>query len=179
MSKNGEILNRIKQNLLPVHDGCFTSEQRPSFVIIENGQTGRAEIVNQNSLSGFKIDNPQQKQILMVSIDGCLLDSRAGKRCDCLVFDNADLCFVELKLNVSSFKQSSSASKEAREQLEASISYFKTILDELLTGMALEAFIVMKEQVYPRVRANRSNLFVSFQERTGVSLYEKNHKQFG
>jgi len=129
----------------------------------------------------FQISNPTKKPIHLLAIDGCFFTSNDPKRCDCLVYDDQCLCFVELKLDATSHRRATSNLKKARKQLGATISFFKSafnLVTQNFWGFDLEAYAVMNTQFYPRQSASRTHIFVGFLEEYGVKLYEKNTKTF-
>ena len=73
----------------------------------------------------FRIVNSAGSSIYLFAIDGCFFASDDPKRCDCLVCDEQCLCFVELKLDVTSSRQATSKLKDARNQLGTTIIFFK------------------------------------------------------
>ncbi|MEZ4705817.1 MAG: hypothetical protein R3A44_01345 [Caldilineaceae bacterium] len=130
---------------------------------------------------GFLIKNDKQHQIFLLALDACFFHSDGPKRCDCLIFDDNYLCFVELKLNVTVRRQSTAKLNDARQQLGESIRFFKTnVLPNVVTDIPhkLEAYAVMQDAVYPRNRAARQTVFVRFLEQYGVRLFEASIKEF-
>jgi hypothetical protein len=123
----------------------------------------------------FRIDNPSEKVICFLAVDQCILGNDGSKRCDCVVFDEHCLCFVELKLNVTKARQGADRSKEAREQLAHTITYFKD-LGYLIDKHELEAYIAMRSYVYPR--SSNRNVREKFFMDNGVPLFEQNWKKF-
>lgn len=179
MTKDQQLLNRIKATFPNLfYTTCLTLEQQREFVVWED-ETGRITIATETAPAGLTIHNRHQHPIHLVAIDNCLFDNQnPQERCDGLLFDYFCLCFVELKLNVSSWKRATPAGNEARKQLKQSIYFFKELFNDLWEEVILEAYIVMESHVYPRARAQRLEIFVSFQEETGVSLFEQNKKIF-
>lgn len=128
---------------------------------------------------GFLIHNPQEKWIYLLKVDAKWFEEKHSKRCDCLVFDSTSLCFVELKLNVDSWKRATERIKEASMQIQETLSFLKlNMLSCYLSRFSLEAYIVMQTSVYPRRTAERSARRLKFLEETGMKLYEENEKSF-
>lgn len=166
---------------------CFSSpHQDERLVVIEKQVDGRniSVIMPQSNTPpwpAFRIVNPAGKSIYLFATDGCFFASDDPKRCDCLVCDDQCLCFVELKLDVTSPRQATSRLKDARNQLGATITFFKDAFSSITQnfwGFNLEAYIVMQTRLYPRQSASRVQIFVSFLEEYGVKLYEKDTKTF-
>lgn len=132
------------------------------------------------------IINPKQKNVHLLSVDNCFFtanDSYNKKRCDGIVFDDHYLCFVELKLNVSKQRRYAKRLGKAKKQPGEVIEFFKESFDNDdndFLGLELEAFVVMRQNIYPRprFRASRNSVHVSFLEKYGVKLFEKNSKEF-
>ena len=166
-------------------DRCLAFDIRKEFYIYEDETSNRSFIFKKDGMpgDGFLIINPKQKSIRHLSIDHCFFtdgDSYEGKRCDCVVFDDHNFCFIELKLNVK-WRKATDQLREAREQIGAVIEFFKEAFDNAskgFLGFELEAFVVMRQHIYPRNRANRSSVFVEFLEKYGVTLFEQNCKKF-
>ena len=110
------------------NDTTYDSDDRDRFHIRENSQ-GRSYIVPTNDdecLPSFIIVNSQAPQVPIhfLALDKCFFsesDSDAGKRSDCMVFNNQTLCLAELKLNVTSDNQNTrnDRAEEAMNQLGA------------------------------------------------------------
>lgn len=170
---------------------CHDIDDRDRFHIRENSQ-GRSDIVptnNDESLPSFIIINSQApKPIHFLALDKCFFsdsDSDAGKRSDCMVFNNQTLCFAELKLNVTSDNQNTRCDRaeEAMKQLGATIDFFQTKFKEnsqdfMNLGFTYEAYIVFRSEKYPRDTSSRKNRKVKFAQQYGVKLEEKNIKEF-
>ena len=165
---------------------CLSPPQQcEEFAIVEalvNGERRAAiapEIAPGNPT--FTVLNPENKTIYLFALDNCFFTAADPKRCDCLVYDDDCFCFVELKLGVTSRRQRSERLRNARNQLGATITFFREqVAGEMpgLRGAKLEAYIAMRETLYPRFSASRQQTLVAFQERYGVPLYEKSSKTF-
>ncbi len=129
---------------------------------------------------GFLVKNDNNLRICLLALDGCFFRSDDSQRCDCLVFDDNYLCFVELKIEVGR-RQSTRKLRDARDQLGASIQFFReNLLCDPSTSVdyKLEAYAIMQDNVYPRNSASRNIVFVQFLEKYGVELFETNTKTF-
>lgn len=171
---------------------CYDADDRDRFHIRENSQ-GRSNIVPTNddqSLPSFEIVNSQSPEVPIhfLALDHCFFsnrDSDAGKRADCMVFNDRTLCLAELKLDVRSDNQNTrnDRAEEAMKQLGATIEFFQTKFSEtskdfMTLGFSYEAYIVFRSEKYPRATAPRSNRKVKFAQQYGVKLAEKNIKKF-
>jgi hypothetical protein len=166
---------------------CLSPPQSErQFIILEaevaDGQ--RRAIVKEHegeNEQAFHIFNPEEQEIYLFAIDGCFFTDEDHERCDCLVYDNQCLCFVELKLDVTSPRQATSRLKKARSQLGETILSLKEALAPKTTnfwGFETEAYVVMKKRLYPRRSARLTRLQAVFLEKYGVRLYEENTKTF-
>ncbi len=161
-------------------------EYREKFVILEteldNGK--RLTVIEERideKQNVFHISNPSAKAIYLLALDGCFFTEIDMKRCDCMLFDDLVICFVELKLDVTSKRQRTEKLRDARKQLGLTIQYFKEqtrTLTQDFFGFELEAYVVMRTRIYPNHRAGKIARRVHFQEEYGVSLYEENEKTF-
>lgn len=166
-------------------DRCYCCESGAAFGIVE--QNHRACIVasiNGSSTPCFWVSNPSKTPAHFIALDGCFFtdaDVSVGKRADCILFDAADFCFIELKLNVTSHKQRSARTNEALEQLGNTIEYFKTQFKKaqlafLKLGFRYEAYIVFRTPIYPRTSAQSTQRATQFLLQHGVRLHESNQK---
>ncbi len=168
-------------------DKCLDFDIQERFYICEDSVTNVSYILrngDEQTNEGFLVINPEQKEIYLLSIDNCFFtshDEYTEQRCDCVVFDNRCFCFLELKLNAYEPKQAVKHSRKARKQLGAMIVFFQKAFDEAsksLSDFELEAFIAMRQNIYPKKRSSRDIIFVKFLEKYRVPLYEKNVKEF-
>lgn len=163
--------------------GCHSSDASLRFDIIEDGACSR---IVKSATPSFQVTNSKQKLVHFVAIDNCFFsnsDSYHGKRIDCIVFDDSDFCFVELKLNVTSGKTRLQRTQEAIEQLGAIIEFFRMSFrsfsrDFLSLGFNCEAYVVFPTFVYPKDRSGAKNRMVRFALLHGVRLLEDNKKTF-
>lgn len=131
--------------------------------------------------NGFKIINPNQKDISLFSLDGCFFTDSDGKRCDGIVFDKNELCLFELKFNVTSRRGIKKRERynDAIEQLGATITFFNNVNQNILKSFSKSsAYICMPTQSYPRNPATKTHKKVAFLEKYGVKLFDKNEKEF-
>jgi hypothetical protein len=80
----------------------------------------------------FKVRNPDGRPVHLAAIDKCLIGriNPAPKRCDCVFFDDRDVCFIEFKLRTEGRAEADDQNQETRlvqagEQLLASIQQFE------------------------------------------------------
>lgn len=80
----------------------------------------------------FQVQNPDGRPVHLAAIDKCLIGRvrPQPKRCDCVFFDDRDVCFVEFKLRVEGRAEAEDQNQETRleqasEQLLASILQFE------------------------------------------------------
>ncbi len=123
----------------------------------------------------FAIENPNQKEVNFLAIDGCLFGSGDGKRCDCAVFDDKTFCWIEIK--DTNPKQRSGNRKTAIGQLKATISLFKSKVD--MSSYQLEAHMCLGvRKVYPAVSAQNQSAVKEFFDELKTDLLEGNQKTF-
>lgn len=87
----------------------------------------------------FRVRNPDCRPVHLAAIDKCLIGrvQPAPKRCDCVFFDDRDVCFVEFKLRSEGRTEAEDRNQETRlleagEQLLASVLQFET--DGIITA---------------------------------------------
>ena len=161
---------------------CLDSIRTISFVVYEDhNNRSRFYIPDTNDDKiGFRIKNPKGKLIYLLAVDQCFFGDDEIKRCDCIIFDDQSFCFVELKLDAKRRRATANV-KEARVQLGETINFFKTALlpkSNNFFGFTLEAYVVMKTQIYPRHPAGLVQRRVKFLEDFGVRLFEENSRTF-
>ena len=85
----------------------------------------------------FRVRNPDGRPVHLAAIDKCLIGRirPAPKRCDCVFFDDRDVCFVEFKLRTEGHAEEEDGNQETRllqagDQLLASILQFEQ--DEII-----------------------------------------------
>ncbi|MEM7539442.1 MAG: hypothetical protein AAF639_45215 [Chloroflexota bacterium] len=183
---NSEVLIDILHELYPDRTkNCIDMENDQQLIVYE-GDDSRSYLRaisedESDSIIGFKITNNKCKSIHLLAVDACFFHSSdEKKRCDCLIFDNYTLCFVELKTNARRHRATKRL-KGVRNQIAASIQFFKThILSDsrVVDKYELEAYVVMKDNVYPRSRPSHQATLLDFLEQYGVELFEQNTKSF-
>jgi len=166
-------------------NNCHSTDNRRNFLIAEDDAIDKSYIVPNTEINidfdkCLVIDNPLSKEINHISIDGCFLvpqNGYHGEKCDLVVFDDSKFCFVELKANAESEKQTPRNLKKARNQLGATINYFDDN-DLDFTAHTLEAYIVLKNRLYPTDQASRKERRKKFFDEYEVDLFEKNEIEF-
>ena len=166
-----------------LREECLTSKNDERLLASE-GENSRSQLSVYEEASehpdGFLLKNFHQKTLHLLAIDHCFFSDSDPQRCDCLIFDDQFLCFVEFKLEVKP-RKATDRLKEARDQLGSTIEFFKSEIEpfsESFFDFKLEAYVVMKEHVYPKQRASRESVFVKFLEKYGVALFESCQKTF-
>lgn len=166
-------------------ENCLSSENRTEFYIAENDQTNRSYIVPDTEESidldkCFTVKNKLEKNVSHISIDNCFLTSQyeyAGEKCDFIAFTDEKFCFVELKTNAAKKKQTRKNMKKARNQLGATTDYFDD--NEIdFSQHTLEAYIVLKNKLYPTDQASIKERRKKFFDQYEVDLFEESEVAF-
>lgn len=162
---------------------CITNTVDHEFIIQDDINSQKPIIIVNNSIDGFHIKNYSKSLISLIAVDGCLYKSNDGERCDGVIFGLNDICFFELKFNITSDRGQRKREnfKKAISQLESTINYFKTCFvstNKNLLEFNLEAFVCMQDTSYPRDKASRNQKKVEFLERNGIPLFDENIKEF-
>ncbi len=185
MSNDELMLAQLREvfSATPV-DQCLDHDDSERFYILEDDTLNKSIIEEYvTRQDGFLIINPHQKTVYMLATDNCFLDyldEYEGKRCDCIVFDDHYFCFVELKLNVLRSRKAIRRLRRAGEQLGNMIEFFRETFGKAsrdFLGFELEAYVVMRQDVYPRRSSSRTEILVEFLEEYKVELWERNSKE--
>jgi len=184
MKRDSQLLEDLKDVFAEEKiTACYARNSNSQFDIIESN--GISYVV-QNMEPSFKVKNPKLFVVHFMAVDQCLLsssDSYKGKRNDCILFNESDFCFVELKLDVASIKHRRERTAEAIEQIGATIEHFVESFNHksknfMSFGFTYEAYIAFRTKVYPRDPASAKNRKVKFATRYNVELFEQNWKEF-
>ncbi len=134
----------------------------------------------QNKDNLFEVNNPNSSKIAFFKVDKCFFgDNPEFKRCDCILFDETEFCFLEMKFNSTTIAKLriESNRKEAVNQLRNTIQFFNAGLDNNYLGRSLEGYVCTPEH-YPNKDTSLSEFVIEFLEDYGVNLFEKNEKTF-
>lgn len=150
---------------------CFNEELREEFIVAENEKniSCTKDFILGDEL-GLKIFNPS-KQVIFLAIDNCYFENFkdfTGERCDCLLFTNKELLFVELKLDVTRRRRIAKNLKEGRKQLANTIDYFNRNFENSFTAFNRFAIVVIPKPFYPKSQSRLSKIRKEF--------YDNNHK---
>jgi hypothetical protein len=161
-----------------IQNSCLEMLTDSEFSIYDS-EMGRCFIQKEeDEIVHFTVKNPKQKEIGFLAIDKCIfMDNDKIKRCDCAVFDNKTLCFIEIK--ETTHQRKSEYSRKAKEQLLATIVEFSSKID--FSGKRLEAYVVVGldfKRIYPASKSQDLLSTLQF-ERLGVTLFhDGNEKKF-
>jgi hypothetical protein len=144
---------------------CFKEELREEFIVAENEQniSCTRDFISSDVL-GLKIFNPG-KQVGFLAIDNCYFENIkdfTGERCDCLLFTDKELLFVELKLEIISRRRTSENLKEGRKQLTNTIRYYHKNFELNFIAFKRFAIIVIPKPFYPRSQSRLSKIRKEF-----------------
>lgn len=103
-----------------IQDGKTTKE--PAYIVLEKGE--------------FEVINNTQEPIYFLPTDSCVYDSSDNTRCDCIVYNDDTMCFIELKC--IKLKNLTKNRKKAESQLEETIKNF--LEEEIIQNKNLEAY---------------------------------------
>ena len=158
-------------------EGCWSISQLEVDYIQDEEETQRVYFTG-GAIEGFKIVNTSKKEINLLAVDGGFMAKDTCKKCDGVVFDDEELCFFELKLNMTSGSKKKKVKnfKTAIEQLESTITFFKNNID--FCALNLEAYLCMKDNSYPKSTASRTQKRVAFLNKNSIPLFDKNKKEF-
>lgn len=126
----------------------------------------------------FQINNPTNKEIVVLAVDGEGIVGKHDSSCDAVFFDEACFCLAEFKYNATSTNPNSMRGriKSGLKQLEASIIQLETDTITNL-GYKVEAYFG-KPPVYPKINSSIQRKAVEFSNKYSITLKEENSKTF-
>ena len=129
----------------------------------------------------FKVINTNEKEINFLAVDKCIFfDDDKFKKCDCIVFDDAVFCFIEIK----EFNTTRKVGKRRREKREASLNQVKSTIEKFKEKFEidrrLEAYICVKKATegIPATQASSSDRKLEFEEELRTKLFDGCQKKF-
>ncbi|MDD4730149.1 MAG: hypothetical protein PHN55_15535 [Dysgonamonadaceae bacterium] len=162
-------------------ESCFENTSENLKYIDDLGDNQKCTFTN-NEKDTFRINNPTEKELYLLSVDGCWFRSSDKSRCDGIIFDDLVLCFFELKLNATSTrnKRKKDNFKKAISQLEETINHTRTAFhtNNVELEHNLEAYVCMRPNSYPNNKASVNQKRVEFLERNRIPLFPENEKSF-
>jgi hypothetical protein len=158
-------------------NNCHATYRNLTIQVIEP-HNGKCIIDNAHSHANFIIQNPNAKEIHFVAIDSCVFIDNTHKKCDCIVYDDAFFCFIEIKdtdnANLGSRRKNLS---KAYKQLETTITMFSADLN--FGTFALEAIVAFRDRpLRPVASATNQYQRLRFQTLFNVDLKIGNEKTF-
>jgi hypothetical protein len=155
-------------------NACLAITQLAEFEIIDK-QTSRCVLQEGHTENGnLWVKNKLQKEIFFLAIDKCLFFDKKDdpSRCDCALFDENRICFVEIKESNKSKRRD--RRNKAIEQLAQTIHLFRNLGIHFSQFDALVCFSTY--QTFPK----RRNLDkeIEFLNECGAFLYEGNLEEF-
>ncbi len=159
---------------------CLEIISDSAFYIYASGEEQRCFILSDETNSSdtqlFKVINDNNQNIRFLAIDKCLFfDSDKFKRCDCLLYNEEYLCFVEIK-KVDTTRHRNSAKKTARAQLYSTITIFQDKID--FENRIVEAYLcVGYKPTNPATLASSQSAKVAFED-LKAKLYNGCQKRF-
>lgn len=178
-------MNSVKDSLLNVFGGCNNphcictinqpfEDYNTTVLYVFDDDSGTSsqpvKVVTNEHPFQLTINNPSNNIITVGKLDKCLFTDAVSK-CDCLVTDNNQLFFVEIK-NASSGSRGARRTKAAR-QLRLTIQTLKDNRFELENYKATALICFKSEE--PRItQASRNSAFALFRDEMGIRLEEGN-----
>lgn len=159
---------------------CLETISDSEFYIYDSGEKQRCFILsdetNSTDIQLFKVINYNNQNIRFLAVDKCLFfDSDKLKRCDCILYNEEYLCFVEIK-KVDTARNRNSAKKTARAQLYSTITIFKERID--FENRIVEAYLcVGYKPTNPAILASSQSAKVAFED-LKARLYNGCQKRF-
>ena len=153
-------------------NNCLDTLTKKEFEIYDCEDEKRCYIATE--YGQFKVINSLEKEISFLAIDKCLFfDNDKFKKCDCLLFDKENICFIEIK--ACKFKQRKSNKKTAISQLKSTIEIFRKEFD---IYKKIEAYLCIGMNPENPPRASSSDRILEFEEELDTKLLEGCQKAF-
>lgn len=209
MSKAEKIVEILESQVGNVSDFIVTEnraifeiteiDEEQSYIIKEQISNGQCELVANEKLEvvydedkTFKVTNANGFKFIPIDgKEGLMAALETGKerlreenksRCDCVMFDEKNFCFLEFKFNVKIpeiGKPKKRAIKnnfqKAVNQIKSTIDKFDDLLDKNYQGLKLEAYVVTPKR-YPKSSAYTRSIDKKFVEEYKVLLFDVNEK---
>ncbi len=142
------------------------------YVYDEGGGTLQqpVRVVSKENTFQLTVNNPTNKAIILGKLDKCLFDDTLSK-CDCMLYDNEQLFFVEIKS--SSVGSRGNKRRKAAGQLKQTIQYFRDS-GSLFEGFKVIALICFKANEPRIIQPSRNSESAFFLLEMGVRLQEGN-----
>lgn len=170
----------MKTQLLTIFPDCIEQahlqeETAAYFEIFDDEATG-CQILFEENAGHFKVENPKQKSLGFVKIDGCLLPSTEHRKADFAIFDETCFCIADIK--DAKKKNRQYARGEAYEQL---VSTMQVFLEKGIdfSDYQVEAIIALTfRKSYPAATSRMQDKVIAFFDEFGADLLEGNSKRF-
>lgn len=172
-----KMLTRFKKSFPKIEENeCLETINKKEFEIYdcvednENCITGKCYITE---IGNFKVINEYQKELHFLAIDKCIFfDDDTFKKCDCLVFDEKTISFIEIK--DCKQKNRKARKKDAKSQLKNTILILKDKIDK-----EIEAYLCIGyTNTKPSILASSLDALVEFEEELKTKLLEGCQKEF-
>ncbi len=172
---------------------CFSIDTRSELDIIDyQGQSYFIEQIIDNQTVVIKTQNGNETisgiesdkvfKVLNAQITGLIpIDGKGGllgfgdSHCDCIIFNETDFCFIEMKLNATSLTKVTQNRHKGVKQLSNTIDLFDDKLNRNYNDLHLEAYLCTPK-TYPRQNAAFQALRLDFLEEKSIELFETDKK---
>ena len=170
-NKLKDIFPKIKEN------GCLKILNDKEFEIYDctkddkDCEFGKCYIKKNGN---FKVINNFEKKVGFLAIDKCIFfDDDKFKKCDCLIFDDKIISFIEIK-NCKT-KNRRMRKKDVKEQLKKTIEIFKSKID---IDKNIEAYLCLGfKTTNPSKLSSNMDSLVEFEEELNTKLFEGCQKE--
>ncbi|WP_455756122.1 hypothetical protein [Sulfurimonas sp.] len=165
------MINNFNNCLETINDKHFFiqdgNNQEAAFIIDKNGQ--------------FEVINSTHEEIKFLAVDDCIDFGVDTQKCDCIVFNDKDFCFIELKtLQSDKATTKTKRRKKAEEQLRSTINHFSD--EDIIKTKQLEAYVsltCLKDNMLTKIPniSNQETIY-EFEIDLNTSLHYKCKKEF-
>ena len=155
--KTNNCMEVLTQKEFEIYD-C--EEEKRCYIATEYGQ--------------FKVINSLEKDITFLEIDKCIFfDSDKFKKCDCVIFDEDTICFIEIK--DCKLKQRKTNKKTAINQIKSTLEIFR---DKLEINKKIEAYLCIGMNPAHPPRASTSDIVLELEEELDTQFFDGCQKEF-
>lgn len=163
---------KFSHNCICLFKDSFEASSETIFYVYDEGGDSQqpVKIVSKNEKFQLTVNNETNKQVCLTKTDKCLFTDETSK-CDCLLFDDVQLYFIEIKSCSSGSR--SNRRRTASNQLRQTIEHFR--LNNIDFSKYKATALICFKSVEPKIiQASRNSASAIFKEQYGVLLEEGN-----
>lgn len=169
--------NAFSTNVHMPFDDCWTVRADSKLLVIDDDLSKSSVFSDDESDTrrALVIQNSQNKDIVLLSVDNRLFSSVPGGIADCAIFDTCKFYFVEFKTNALGNSDKAvrdtfdTACKQLKHTLKIFVERLANVEIEFLKMVEVSCQIVVSES-FPKSKATKQEYRVAFLEENGIPL---------